>query len=282
MKTPFYYYKIAVLATVLLILSVFLTITIVDYVNTENYLVIPRIFAARTITLFLLLLIVNALMVGCWDVWQQYIFQPLPIALGVFIPFFNIEPAYALLAFLAVFVILVIDIAYATRLKNLFIKFDPLLIMKFSAKGLVLAFSLTALLIAILKPTEKISTSLTRSLSNMVSTVVSSQVEKVQEKQLESMGLSSGSLKAFGVNTLIDTEAGIKKTVESELDSLVKKYKNLVNPIVGLLVFGVVQFLGIITFIFYSILIKPIFWLALKLGLFVLEKKQVEQEVLRF
>ena len=68
----------------------------------------------------------------------------------------------------------------------------------------------------------------------------------------------------------------------NKVDELINNYKNFVTPIMMLLIFGVYQFIFSIVFLWFSLTIGPIFFIAKKLKFFTIEEVQITKEILRF
>ena len=239
-------------------------------------------------------------MAEAWDKWEQYVFVPIPICLGIFATAFFINSAYAILLVFLVYLILVYDIYIASNLKSMLIVFSPKLIMKFSAKGILLSFSITAAVLVLISSGKQPELNVGKKMGDLVdehiipqiNQEIENRVESVKEDPMEVINRANlgdeqkGLLEKTGV---LDNLANIKapelslaETITQEVNKLIEPYKRFVNPIISIMAFGIVQFLGTISFIIYMLSIDILFWLAKKTGFIKIEKVPTEKEILHF
>ena len=272
-KTTAYYIKVTILSALLLVESFFLTTLSLAFVNSLNFIAPPIETFIQLGLLTLALIYTYALTLGAWDKWLQYVIIPVPIALGIFITLVQLDIMYAGLVSLLAALILVYDIYQSSKIMHLLIKFDPSIILRLSAKGILFVFSILAavmLFLATTYGTQKID--LVAELKTQINSLVTAQTELLLKSNLGFANL--GDLTAVGIDP--------QKIISGKVDELINNYKNFVTPIMMLLIFGVYQFIFSIVFLWFSLTIGPIFFIAKKLKFFTIEEVQITKEILRF
>jgi len=252
---------------------------------------------------FWLLATTHALIVGAWDTWEQYLLGPVPIALGIFIASYSVNSAYAVVILILVLVYMSYEVTLASQLKNQLLVFNPRLVLKFISKGIVFAFSITSAILVIVSVGKQPDINVGNTIGGYVDKYLSSHINAQLNNEVQ-QGLSSDQLErlsAFGLDpsmiqntqfsygdpSLVLENVGmpqlsLKDTVATEINKIVEPYKKFLNPLMAVLVFGLIQFLGTVAYLFYSLLIDLIFVLAKKSGFFKLETVTVERETLHF
>lgn len=258
------------------------------------------------VVIFILLItITHALIAGAWDKWEQYVFGPLPISLGLFINVLPINSAYAMVIFILSYVMLCYEIILASQLKKQMLVFNPRLILKFTTRGIILVFSLSAAILVIVTAGKQPDLNIGNTVGEFVDQYFTKQLNSQLNSQMQ-QGLTPDQLERlsmFGLdpsqfqfgegaeetpyilsNLPADAvpELSLKSTVAREVNKLIEPYRRFVNPIMAVLVFGLLQFLGTIAYLFYSLTIDLVFWLAKKTNLFIIDKVPAEKEVLHF
>ena len=272
------------------------TTYIIDFVNSQDYFSPPKELLLPIIITLFLLVVTNALMVGAWDTWEQYVFAPVAISLGVFIAIATINYTYAALIFTLMYLVLVYDAALASRLSRLLIKFLPKLILRFSTRGILLTFTLLAAVLVIINPNKQeidISSAVGNWTDKYISKYVDDQIdiatETKSEEALDAMGLNpeqSELAKQSGLfNAISDfskQELDLSELVTKETKNFIEPYKQFINPLMAVIVFGYMQILAFFAYLGYMMIIDMVFWMAKKTGLIIIEIRPAEQEVLRF
>ena len=70
--------------------------------------------------------------------------------------------------------------------------------------------------------------------------------------------------------------------MEQEVNNFVGPYKDLVHPIIAVMMFALFQFYAALASILYMITVDGVFWIARKTGFFKSIYEEVKQEILRF
>lgn len=247
-----------------------------------------------------LLFITFAISVGAWDTWVQYVVIPFPIASGVFVTLLPINSTHATLMAGAFLALLAYDVYKSTRIKDLLIRFEPSLILRFTTGGLMLLFSIYAGLLVILGTTGKEPLNIGKEISNTfgdnldkaIQGQIQNSVQELPNDYLTQLDPSlAGMLQQFGLPTdlkdssfLEPENLGInsKEIIETQVNTIVEPYKDLINPLMAILMFGIFQFYGAITALIFYILVKPVFWFAKKTGFLKVENITVQKELLKF
>ena len=95
------------------------------------------------------------------------------------------------------------------------------------------------------------------------------------------MDFGSGS-GGFDLSKLAAPQLSLKDTVTSQVNNIIEPYKRFINPIMALLAFGLLQFLGMIAYWIYNLTVDVVFWIAKKSGFLKVEKVPAEQEIIHF
>lgn len=304
MKITAYYVKTSIIATLLFAESFLLSGLILSYINSQKFFSPSLDFMVLVAVLMLLILVTHALIVGAWDKWEQFIFGPISISLGLFITTFPINSAYAVVIFFLSYVLLFYEVILASQLKRQMLVFNPRLVLKFTTKGIILIYSLSAAILVIVTAGKqpdfnvgnKVGEFVDMYFTTQINTEMNAQVQEglspEQMERLSAFGLdptkfnySDGTETPYILENMANVsipELSLKNTVANEVNKLVDPYKRFVNPIMAIMVFGLIQFLGTIAYLFYSLSIDIVFWAAKKFGLFTTETVQAEQEILHF
>ncbi|RJR27374.1 hypothetical protein C4561_02375 [candidate division WWE3 bacterium] len=311
MKNSGYYIKTLFLALIIFFVSYFLTKTISEPIKNQNYFSFSAEYAAKIILLMLVNLYVFSLTVGAWNKWEQYIIVSIPVSLAIFFAIFPISPAYAfILAFLSG-TLISFDVYKSTRISQLMIRFDPKIILRLSTSGLLFVFSIVGGVLVILysyvSPEFNIGKEISSIVEKPLKSIVETQLKNNLEQQLIPLNLTGKEevnssvedlLKQFGLeleaeeikSNVSETEIteqiiqnlDIKSIVEKEINGFVGPYKNLVHPLLAVLMFALFQFYAAIALFLYIITVDGIFWLARKTGFFKSTQIDVKKEILKF
>ncbi|MFC1622223.1 hypothetical protein ACFL13_02490 [Patescibacteria group bacterium] len=294
MKSTAYYIKSSILSALLFFESLIVTKLALKFTSTHNYFVPSKELLISFGLAFLALLLTNALMVGTWGKWQQFVFVSLSIALGVFVSIYTTNPTYAVILSAGIFLFVSFDLILASQLKKQFIKFKPRLVLRITSKGILFSYSLiTAALVIVVSGKEpkidvgeKAGEFASKYFTNLLNKKVSEQVNEQTQDNLATFGLDPVEVTKFNSNPLIQNigipEIDLRETIRNEINKVVEPYKRLVNPIMSVVAFGVVQLIGLITYPIYALLVEPMLSLAKKLGLLRVSTVTVEKEELHF
>ena len=301
-----YHIKTFILTILLLVESLYLTILIGELVQSQNYFTMNFVFSLKIVGLMLAIIYTFSLTVGAWAKWEQYLIVPLPISIGIFLALFQTNLTYAMLIAVFAFVLLIFDIHRSTAIKNLLIKFDPKLILRFSTKGLLFIFSVLGGLMVILNSTYVEPINIGQKISEVagekVNEIVEEQFRQQVQEQISPLGITDLSeidpsfapvLEDLGLSSDFLTNAndsvepqdfGIdaKQIVESQVNNIIEPYKNFVNPVLAVLMFALFQFYAFLAHLIFIATIDLVFWLSKTTHFFKTEKVPVEQERLRF
>jgi len=256
--------------------------------------------------LFWLMVTTHALLVGAWNTWEQYFLGPIPVAMGLFLATYPINSAYAVVFLIFVIVFMSYEITLAAQLKSQLLVFNPRMVLKFVSKGLILVFSISSAILVVIHAGKEPSINI----GNAVGEFVDEHFSFQATKQLNSQYLKDLSpeeaerLSAFGLDPSLLTnpkviegdptealkelqnrgleEISLKNAVAKEVNKLVEPYKRFLNPVIAILIFGLIQFLGTISYLFYSLFVGLIFQIAKKTGFFKIETVPAEKETLHF
>lgn len=310
MKSTSYYIKSSLLATALFIESFILTRVIIEFIESQKLLAPTLEFMGLVILLFWALTTTHALLAGAWKVWEQYVLGPLPIALGLFVATYTINSTYALVLMLIVLGLLTYELMLASQLKSQLLEFNARMVLKHVSKGLILAFSISSAVLVVIHAGKQPEINLGNMVGEFVDEHISPQIgsqinsqiggqleEDITPEQMER-------LKAFGLDpsmlsnpTVIEGNPSdalkalqggglgsisLKETVSQKVNDLVEPYKKFLNPIMAVLIFGQIQFLGILAYLVYNLFIGGIFKIAKNTGFFKIEKVPAEKETLHF
>lgn len=300
-KNVSYYLKTLSLSLALFIESFFLTYNINEYIKSQKYFSPPLSIMLALVLLLLLIFITNALLAGSWNKWEQYVFPVFPIVLGTVVIVYEINSAYAFIVGIITYLILSYEMFLASQLKRQLIIFNPRWILRFSSKGIILAFSIVAAVLVVIsagkEPQLKIGDTLGDLAAKYVSTMINqemsqqtqSQLTDVQRARLSSFGLDPSQFTYVensdlfkGIPSATASQFSVKKTVTDQINQLLEPYQKFVNPIIAILMFGLLQFLGTIAFFLFSLSVELIFWLAKKTGFVKIDIVPAEQEIVHF
>lgn len=297
MKSNTYYAKVSVLSVLLVLISYYLTTNILEIIQLKAYLSPPLNLLLLILVLFYALMVTYSLLVGTWNSAEQYIFGPTPVVFGILLIVFPLGAVLTVLIGTLAFSILGINLFMASALKNQLISFNPRFVFRYTAKSIVLVFSLVSIFLVVgstgLEPEINIGTQigkLTSSfLEKQISNSTNSQLDNLNPQEMEI-------LKEYGINQedinvakksgllddLINTQVDVGKTVSNQINEFIEPYKRFVNPVMGILLFSILQFVGYFSKVLFFSTIDFYFWLGKKVGFFKIHKETVEKEVLTF
>ncbi len=301
MKTTAYIVKTTSLSVLLLIESFFLTLYITEYVAQQNYFSVGWPLFIRSVSLMTAMLVTYSLTVGGWGKWEQYLIVPAPISIALFLAVMQYNLNYAIITFIVSFLILCYDIYSTTKFMKLLIKFDPKMIFKMSATGLLFLFSILGGFLVILHSSipgneYNVGQKVTQILGEPIRNILHGQLQGFLQQQgnltnidpayqslLEQAGYSPQSLNLSTTlsESLLDS-SNLNRFVESQVNNFIAPYRNFVKPVIALLVFGLFQFFATVSLIVFKLIIDLIFSFAKNYGFFNVEYIVVKKEELRF
>lgn len=293
MRSATYYAKTIPLAVLLFVESFIATKLVLNFVESNNYFVPSASLLWSFGGTFLALLLTNALLIGSWLKWEQYVTVPLPITLGILLVILPVNGTYAVILATLAYVLVGVDVFRATRLKKQLIHFKPKLILRYVSKGILLSFSLITAVLVVITAGKEPKVDLGEAAGNIAEKYlipkVEQQIEEQTQDNLATSGLNPMELTMLESNPIFQNLTkgalsgfDLKDLVKSQVNNVVAPYKKLVNPIMSVLAFGIVQFVGMLTFPVYMLLVEPLLKTAKKLGLMIVTTKTVEKEELSF
>lgn len=301
-----YHIKSFILAVLLLAESLLLTLLIGQLIQSQNYFTINFEYSLKIVGLMLACIYTFSLTVGAWDKWEQYVIVPLPVSIGIFLALFQVNITYAVIIAVLAFILLAFDIQRSTNIKNLLIKFDPKLILRFSTKGLLFIFSVLGGLMVILNAAYIEPVNVGQKISDIagekVNEIVEDQFRKQIEEQVSPVGITDlnqidpslgGVLEDLGLSADILTDPGsvfkpgdlgfdTKQIMETQVNNFIEPYKNFVNPVIAVLMFALFQFYAMLAHLLYMATIDLVFWISKKINFFKVDSVTVSKEILKF
>lgn len=295
MKSAWYYVKLGVLMVVLFSETFLLTTIINIFVSRGDFFNINVPFSLQVVGLMTAIILTFALTVGAWDVWYFNILTPLAIAAGIMVPLLSANTTYALIAAGVAFIIMAAESFRSYKIKALLIKFDSLLVLRFAVKGILLVFSILAGLIIILDASNVKEIDFGKLIAEVaekpIKNTVNSQLQQTIERQTIYSGYSAEEvqklLDEYGIETgtgteLITNDLDIKSMIQTQVNDLIAPYKELVRPLIAVLVFGLFQLYATVSYAIYSLLVGLFIAAAKKTGLLKTVTTTVEKQDLQF
>jgi hypothetical protein len=259
--------KSIIVGFLIFVVTITLSHSIYDFVASQSLFSITWQFSAKVIFLMVLSAYAFALSIGGWNNNEQYILVPVPFGLGVFFTLVLISPTHALLASLVLGTILAYDVHKSSQAKKLLIRFDPKMILRFTARGALFLFTILAALMVYVSSdgTPEIN------FGQKAAEFVEKPFKQILHRQVPSYALP-----------VITGNVNIKDITEKEVNRVIEPYENFMHHILALLTFLVFHFYAMTAYYIYILTVDLVFWLARKLGLFRVETVMVEQEIIRF
>ena len=295
MKTAWYYVKLALLMVILFSEAFFLTTVINSFVSKGDFFNINIPFSLQVVGLMTLTILTFSLTVGAWDVWYFNILTPLAIAAGIMIPLLSSSTTYALIAGGVAFILMAAESYRSYKIKKLLIKFDALLMLRFAVRGILLVFSILAGLIIIFNASNVKEIDFGQLIAEVaekpIKSTVNSQLQQTIEKQTIYSGYSAEEvqklLDEYGIEAGTGTEQitndlDIKSMIQTQVNDLIAPYKELVRPLIAILVFGLFQLYATVSYAIYSLFVGLIIAIAKKTGLLKIVTETVEKQDLQF
>jgi hypothetical protein len=266
-KSATYYIKAGLFSLLIFIESFILAQLIIGFVRNQDIFSVDLRYSAMVVAMMLLITYTFALTIGGWQKWEQYLIIIAPVILAVFLSTFPISPTYAVVITFGFGVLLSFDVYKSTRLKNLLLKPEPKMILRFSTRGLLFLFSVLGGVLV----TLNVSAAEPLNIGQKVGEMTSGPIQTMLEGQIPQEA-----------QDLVEGTIDYREVVETQVNALIEPYRNLVNPVIAILTFALFQVYASVAYLIYIITIDGIFWLAKKLKLFTVEKVMVEQEQLKF
>jgi ABC-type multidrug transport system fused ATPase/permease subunit len=303
MKSPQFIVKAVVLSGLLFIESLLMSFKLVSYVQSQRFFNPPLETLIILGALMVAMLYTYSLTVGGWNKWEQYVTVPLPLALGVFFAILTVNPAYAAIFFILGYILLCYEVYLSTKFRKLFIKFQPTLILKLSSKGILFTFALVGSALVVISSGkaelkldfgDRLNDTVNEYFQGVIEPQIATQtgldakeVNQIYSEELLNLGIDPADYQSAGIGT--DVSAGglgsslsLQSMVTSKVNELLEPYKQFMKPLMALLVFGVVQAVGIIAYWIFSVTVGGVFWLAKKMGFLKSQYVAAQQEILTF
>lgn len=266
-KSSSFKIKSVAVFVLLFIESILLSISLINYAILGEY--IPQVHVILKIALLMLIIsYTNALTVGAWGGWEQYFITPVAISGGIFLSVAMINPIHA--RNIVPFCLLLLFFYNMRTLyhKSIFIRFVPRIAFGTVTRGILFVFSLMCASIIFIS-TDDLQTI---KLQNTIQKTISSQVEKLVKTNISTSNIID--------STALESE--IKAQIQKQVIRTIEPYEEAITPLIALLVFSLVQAVGTLVSIIFSISIKWVYSLARKTKFLKQEYRTVQQEHLVF
>lgn len=295
MKSASYYAKILILSVGLFFETFYLTNLVIQYVQSGKYFDPSIMLMVQIGLMFLAILLTNALLTPTWHGPEKYLAVALPFSAAVFLPIFNINTAYAAVVSVVIMIFMSYELFLAGKMAELLIKFYPRFTLRNITSGIVWIFSILASVIVVINANAQpvmIDKTINNLLDAYVIPAVDDQVNKkiqdTSQQELNRLDLTPEGVELLQKSGLLDNitsgipQVSLENTLKSEVNKLIEPYKKFVNPLMAVVAFGLIQFLGFLAKLLFSILVTPTLWLAEKVGLHHKMTYQTEKEILVF
>ena len=260
-KTTSWYIKTIIISLMLFLQTYILGMFMEQYIAKGNYLNITTgdMLVVKIVTTLLLILITYSLSIGGWGKWEQYVSIAIPISMAMALILIKYNAFNGITTTLLISILIGYNLYKTNKLKQLLTRFEPKVILGPSSRGLLLAYSIFAVLILMLNNNNKVS-----------DINIGEKVANVTEKPLR------------GIPNVQYLNLDTTSIVENQVNSMLIPYKSFFKPVMAVLVFVIFKFLGSISYWIYTFLIGPIFHIARRSGLIRIKKVTVEQEIPMF
>ena len=260
-KSKVYIFKASLISLALLIESFFLSNVLFEFVQTQNYFS-PDVQQMVVIGVLLLLILwTYSLSVGGWRKWEQYVIAPLPIALGIFLVLAQFDVRSAGVVAVVAYVLIAYQVYIASGLRKDFVRFRPDIIFGLSTKGVLFLFSFVTGALVFLNASlggQEID------LGRKVGEFADTHSESLLPQDLPLPGLN------------------VTRLVESEFNKLVAPYRDFIPPLMALIAFTLVGFVGAISRLAFMYTVRPLFALSKRIGFLQINQVSVEKEEIVF
>ena len=276
------YFKHALVSTALVI-TVYLTINqIIWFISEQSFFKLNTEFSIKIVVLLILNLYFIALSIATWKEWVHSLITSLLISLTIFLAIFAYNTAYSMYASSVAFILLIYDNYKSFELKNLLIKYNPHVILKFSTRGLLFILSALAGELVFfeinnfseLNIGKKVAEFAAEPIQKIVDNQIEQQVLNFETSSVNTFSISpeiQAIMNSFGINELPEQavpsnlinadsiKVDVSPIIENQVNNAIEPYQTLVNPLLAILLFGIFQFYGSIAYIVYSLSIGLIF-----------------------
>src|SRR4030065_1595818 len=240
MRSAVYYAKVSVLFLALFLESYFLSQVIFDFIKSQQFFTPVLNVYGIIVLLEMLLIITNALMIGAWGKWEQFVFTPVPIITGMLLVILPINKAYSIIFILLAYLLICYDMLLASQLKSQMLVFNPRLVLKFTSKAISLIFSLLSAILIILNAQNhpelnignKIGEIFDKYFMPKISYQIDTKVDEVtkdQKQKLSAFGLDPGQVeiaeKSGLFSSVVNSQLSLKDTITEEVNGLIEPYK---------------------------------------------------------
>ncbi len=263
------YIKLTPIVATLAVAAFFISQSIVELLQ-RNIFDIHHELYLQIVLALTLMFVATTLTIGVWGQNIQWLIITLPIILGTIFAIPNNLTNILMIAPLIFY-----GIYLSTKISQNSIKIDIITSLTPVIKALIFYFSLIAATIYYTNfaNIELIKQSTTKLLQNTVQEIVSAQINSTLGANfayLEKLGFSTD----FAIAQIINT----KDIVNPWFD----KYEEAISPIVSIIFFTLIGFLGGIARYIYMIVIMPIIFICKKTNFLNTQNIQVEKETLTF
>lgn len=302
--TSFFYIKLGLVTSFLFFESFLLTTEIYKFVISGDFFSTNFSQFFSIVALMSALVLTIPLSIGAWNKSTEYLAVPIPLALGNLLALININPTYLLLIIIAMFLLFVGFLIPAVSTKDSLIKFNVYLIFSRTIKGVLFTYAILggSLLFMSSKKGEDfnlverighvISDQVYKFIeptidNNIVTSTISDIVSKLNlnnEVEInEEVNVQNNSNDKFINNLALEFKTpDPKPLIQESITKALLPYNSFILPIVSVLVFGLLQFLGTIASFVFAVLEKPIFYFAKRTNFLVVNHIQVEQEQISY
>ena len=294
-------FKTTLIALLLLVESFFLTNQIVNLVNTKDFFVINTNLWIRITMLMILLALTIPFSIGVWNKSTQYLLVPIPLMLGIALNILYLRSTYIGFIVFIFALIVIAGLVSAANLKDKLIKYEPYVIFYHAIRHTFTAYAIIAVAMLMLSAKRGEDFNIIDRLSDMASKQVvnlvkpsiqanpigdkiSNLLERIYgEEQNVQEGLNADTLKVLqNLGYGLSGSDAIQQEVATNIRALIEPYRLFVLPFIGLLIFGIMQFLAFIARLVFAILIGPLTSMAINLGFLHIETISVEKQVPTF
>lgn len=258
-KTIPWYIKTVAISIILFIETYILGTWIEEYIFKGDYFnITPTNTALINILITMVIIVITySLSIGAWDKFEQYLLIPIPVGLALTLILIKYNLYNGITAGLILTLLICYDIYKSTVLKKLLTKFEPKFILSPSIKGILMVFSLFAVLILLFSSAKTPLTDLN----------IGERIAKFTKEPIT---------KSIPNIQYLDIEP--ENIIENQINSMIVPYQSFLKPLMAVFVFLVFGFVGSLAYWVFVFLVYPMFYLARKTGFIKIEKVTVEQE----
>ncbi|MBU1133249.1 hypothetical protein KKG08_03185 [Patescibacteria group bacterium] len=268
-----------IIVSLILAIESFIVVSLIkNFIQTQNYFSVSWDFAIKLILILVFTMYTLALTTVTANKWTQNLWTAAGISLGIIILLATYDMFYATIVGLGSFAISVLSSQRSLKLSNNMIKTAPRHTLRYSVRGVLLAFSICAATIFLLESSGVSSVNIGQKIAEVAEEPVKGIVESQIPKEIPQLPVP---IEGFDISSLISPDnIDVKGIIESQVNRFLEPYKRLFSPVMALLIFLIIHFYGTIAYYIYFLTVEMIFSLLKKIGLLKVEKIQVEKEQL--